>query len=124
MLFTGNSDCNDINDLANLTHQRKGETLHVVFCPMGIRASGHQGIRASGIRASGIRASGHQAIRASGYQGIRVSGHQGIRPSGILGRAHRLYSLSRFQQRSAFCSSCHMKTMFYIYFIDIYAALY
>jgi hypothetical protein len=75
---------------------------------MGIRASGHQGIRVSG-------------IRASGHQGIRPSGHRAL---GILAHGHRLYSLSRFQQRSAFCGNCYMKTAFYIYFIDIYAALY
>jgi hypothetical protein len=69
MLFTGNSDCNDINDLANSTHQRTAKTLYIVFA----------------LWASGIRASGHQAIRPSGHQAIRPSGHQAIRPSGHQG---------------------------------------
>jgi hypothetical protein len=78
---------------------------------MGIRASGHRGIR-------------HQGIRVSGHWGIGALGHWGIGALGILVDGYRLYSLSRFQQRSAFCSSCHMKTPRGIHFIDVCALLY
>jgi hypothetical protein len=73
-----------------------------VFWPIGIRASGHQGI---------------------GHQGI---GHQasGIRVSGILGDGHRLYSLTRFQHLLPFCGSCYMKNASYLHSIDICALLY